>query len=100
MYKGQRYAFWVTVIRGLFTQNLLGRSVAKRIGPVMTLHAVNAEVFSDVFGDIGLLNSKPVKTELKLDAEPYVIATPHSLPFPLLPKAKAELKRMLALGVI
>lgn len=56
--------------------------------------------FSDIFGDIGLMNCDPVKIELKADAEPYVTATPHHVPFPLLPKVETELKRMLALGII
>lgn len=41
-YKGQKSPFWVTVISGLFAQNLLGRSVAKRLGILMMkLDAVN-----------------------------------------------------------
>lgn len=49
----------------------------------------------------GLLNCDPaVKIELKPDAEPHVTATPRRVPFPLLPKVEAELKRMLALGII
>lgn len=42
----------------------------------------------------------PVKIELKPNAEPYTLATPHCIPFPLLPKFEAELRRMLSLGII
>lgn len=57
-------------------------------------------MLSDVFGDIGLLKCDPVKIELKTDCEPYSLTTPRCIPFPLLPKVEAELRRMLALGII
>ncbi len=53
LYKGQKYALWVAIISGLFAQNLLGRSVAKRMGLVKRLDPVNMEVFRDIFGNIG-----------------------------------------------
>ena len=99
-YKGQKYAYWVTVIKGPFAQNLLGGGVVKRMGLVKRVNAVNTEVFSDIFGEMGLLKCDLVRIELKPDAEPYVTATSRRVPFPLLPKVEAELKRMLALGVI
>lgn len=66
----------LTVMKGPFTQNLLGRCVAKRMGLVMRIDAVNTEVFSNIYGDVGILNCEPVKTELKPDAEPFGMATP------------------------
>lgn len=53
-----------------------------------------------VFGDIGLLNCKPVKIELRDDAQPYSITTPRRVPFPLLTKVEQELARMQSLGII
>ena len=41
-----------------------------------------------------------MKIELKPDAEPYTLTMPRCIPFPLLPKVEAELRRMLYLGII
>lgn len=90
----------MTVIKGQFAQNLLGGGVAKRMGLVKRLNAVSTGGINDIFGEIGLLKCDPVKIELKPDAEPYATTTPRRVPFPLLPKVEAELKRMLALGII
>lgn len=99
-YKGHRYKYWVTVIKGPYSHNLLGRSVSKRMGLVMRVNAITTDLLNDVFGDIGLFKCEPVKIELKPDAEPYSLATPRRIPFPLLPKVEAELRRMLSLGII
>ena len=90
----------MTVIRGPYSHNLLGRSVAKRMGLVMRVNAVASDLLEGVFGDIGLFKCDPVKIELKPDAEPYTLTTPRRIPFPLLPKVEAELRRMLSLGII
>lgn len=97
-YKGQRYKFWITVITGPFAHNLLGGSVAKRMGLVKRVDGIQTGLLEDVFGDIGLLKCDPVKIELKANTEPYSLTTPRRVPFPLLPKVEAELKRMLELG--
>ncbi|XP_063042998.1 uncharacterized protein K02A2.6-like [Engraulis encrasicolus] len=99
LHKGQKYAFWITVIKGQFAQNLLGGGVAKSMGLVKRLNAVSTES-DDLFGEIGLLQCDPVKIVLKADAEPYVTTTPRRVPFPLLPKVEKELGRMLELGII
>ncbi|KAK0133586.1 hypothetical protein N1851_030913 [Merluccius polli] len=99
-YKGKKYRFWVTVIKGPYSHNLLGRSVATKMGLVMRVDGMDTVMLSDVFGDIGLLKCDPVKIELKTDCEPYSLTTPRRIPFPLLPKVEAELRRMLALGII
>lgn len=41
LHKGQKYAFWITEIKGQFAQNLLGGGVAKRMGLVKRLNAVS-----------------------------------------------------------
>lgn len=71
-----KYAFWVTVIKGQFAQNLLGGGVAKRMGLVKRLNAVSTGGINNIFGEIGLLECDPVKIELKPDAEPYATTTP------------------------
>ena len=99
-YKGKKYRFWVTVIEGPYSHNLLGRSVATSMGLVMRVNGMDTVMLSDVFRDIGLLKCDPVKIELKADCESYSLTTPHRIPFPLLPKVEAELRRMLTLGII
>lgn len=96
VFKGQKYQYWITVIKGPYSHNLLGGSVAKRMGLVRRIDGIDTDMLSDVFGDIGLLKCDPVKIELKADAEPYTLTSPCRIPFPLLSKVEAELKRMLA----
>lgn len=99
-YKGQKYKFWITVITGLYAHNLLGGSVAKRMGLVKRVDSLNTGLLEDVFGDIGLLKCDPVKIDLKANAEPYSLTSPRRVPFPLLPKVESELNRMLKMGII
>ncbi len=100
MYKGQKYQYWITVIKGQYASTLLGKSVAKRMGLVARVNEINSSLTNDVFGEIGLLNCEPVKIELTNDAVPYSVNTPRRVLFPLLPKVEKELKRMLSLGII
>ena len=60
-YKGKKYRFWVTVIKGPYSHNLLGRSVATSMKLVMRADGMDTVMLSDVFGDIGLLKCDPVK---------------------------------------
>ena len=94
MHKGQKYAIWITVIEGQFTQNLLGGRVEKTMGLVKWLNAVSTEA-DDLFGEIGLLQCDAVKIKLKPGAEPYATTMPRRGPFPLQPKVEKELGPML-----
>lgn len=100
VYKGHKYQYWITVIEGHYASNLLGKTVAKRMGLVARVNEINSDLTKDVFGEIGLLNCEPVKIELTNDAEPYSVNTPRRVPFPLLPKVEREIKCMLNLGII
>ncbi|KAL7827619.1 hypothetical protein SRHO_G00333370 [Serrasalmus rhombeus] len=72
--KGQKYSFWIFVVSGACTNNLLSRAVACKMGLV--------------------------KIELREDAQPYSVTTPRRVPFPLLTKVEQELARMQSLGII
>uniref|UniRef100_A0A669BGT0 Gypsy retrotransposon integrase-like protein 1 n=1 Tax=Oreochromis niloticus TaxID=8128 RepID=A0A669BGT0_ORENI len=100
VYKGQKYQYSITVIKGQYASNLLGKTVAKRMGLVARVNKISSDLTEDVFGEIGLLNCEPVKIELTEDAVPYSVTTPRRVPFPLLPKVEREIKRMLKLGII
>lgn len=54
----------------------------------------------ELFGEIGCLNCKPIKIELKPDAQPYSLATPRRVPFPLMQKVDEELQRMQSMQII
>lgn len=98
VYKGVNYTFWIYVMEGPFTTNLLGRRTAIKMGLVHRVERLESN--EDVFGDIGLLNCDPVKIVLRPDAQPYSITTPRRIPFPILPQVEEELKLMQSLGII
>ena len=58
------------------------------------------ETTANVFGDIGLMNCEPIRTELTYNAKPYCVNSTRKIPFPLLPKMKEQLERMLQEGII
>ncbi|XP_063072782.1 uncharacterized protein K02A2.6-like [Engraulis encrasicolus] len=95
--KGQKYSFWIFVVSGACTNNLLSRAVACKMGLVLRVDELECD---SVFGDIGRLNCKPVKIELREDAQPYSVTTPRRVPFPLFTKVEQELARMQSLGII
>ncbi len=96
MHKGTTYTFRIYVIGGAQTNDLLSRSAASKMNLIQRVEEVNR----GVFGDIGLLDCEPVTIKLKDSAEPYSVATPRRVPFPMLPKVEAEIERMLEEDII
>ena len=78
--------------------NLLGRAAACEMGFVARIDEVNKEPFGDL--DEHPVKCKPVRIEIKDNAEPYSLKVPRRIPIPLLEKVKAELERMKASNVI
>lgn len=72
------HQFWNYVVDGQYTNNLLRRSTAH----AMRLVAREDHIHAEVFEEIGCLNCKLIKTELKPGAQPYSLATPCRVPFP------------------
>lgn len=95
-YRGQQYRFNIHVIKTANGSDLLGRNVAVAMGLVKRVD----EVQSTFGADLGLLKIQPVKICLREDAVPYSVNTARRVSAPLLPKVKAELKRMVKCGVI
>ena len=61
--------------------NLLSRSVASNIGFILKV-----DEFEDTFGDIGCLNTDPVRIVLRDGAEPYALRVARRVPIPLHPR--------------
>lgn len=70
------------------------------MGLVKRVNGINTELLEEVFGNIGLVKCDPVKIELKANPNHYSKTTPRRVPLSLSPKAEAELKHMLAIGII
>lgn len=62
-FKGQKYQFWVTVLRGPCAHKMLGGSVARRMGLVERINNIDTDLLGDVFGEILLLKCDPVKIQ-------------------------------------
>ena len=88
---GTDYSFRVFVLKGN-GNNLLGRSVVDQMGLV--------KFVNDVFGDLGVMDTSPVKIHLKDNAIPYSLNTPRRIPIPLTDKVRAEIDRMVKLDVV
>lgn len=95
----QVYLVNVYVVEG-GTSNLLSRIASTAMGYVSLTLNETTTVSEMPYGEIGLMNCKPVKIKLKADAEPYSINTARRVPLPLLGKIKEELQRMEQHGVI
>ena len=96
VFKDQKYSFRIFVV-DTDCNNLLSRSVATTMGLVKLVNSVSD---SQVFGDLGIMKTDPVKIRLKNGAVPYSINTPRRIAIPLLDKVKAEILRMEKLDVI
>ena len=91
---------WIYVVRGL-KQPLLGRPAIESLRVIKLVQPVSQEPvsaeFQDLFRGLGKLQDN-YHIKLKPDAQPYALSTPRRVAAPLLPKVKAELQRMEALG--
>lgn len=88
-YKEKGYTFLVYVIRGQSVNNFPSRVIASSMGQVKRIE----EVYN-AFGEHGTLKTKPVKIQLKENAQPYMVHTASRVPLLLIQKVKDELQHM------
>ena len=58
------------------------------------------QILQELFGPPGLVKIAPVSINLHSDAAPYCVTTARRVPFPLIDKVKAELRKMEKAGII
>ena len=86
-------------------QNLLGLPAIKALNILSSLQEVTTSqeditpAYPKVFNGLGTLQGD-FHIHLKQDATPFALHTPCNVPLPMRPKVKAELERMVSLGVI
>ena len=82
---------------------LLRRSACTKLGQIARIDSISSPNFKQEFPNLfrGLGNlQKEYSTKLKEDATPFCLYTPRKVAYPLLPKVKQEIDRMLDQGVI
>ena len=94
-YGGKKVREKIYVIKAQAT-NLLSKNACEKLE---LLQCAVASVDHPVFKGLGT-TAVPYKIQLEEDAQPHAIYVPRPVPLPLLEKTRAELNRMLSLGVI
>ena len=83
--------------------SLLSKGAYERL-KLLTFHVDSVSEYrakySEMFEGLGELRDYPYTIKLKDDASPVALTVPRRVPYPLLPKVKAELDRMVEQGVI
>ena len=105
-YKERSTQETIIVVNGL-QMPLLGRPAISQLQLIQRLDALSEQSkdpwpiqeFPQLFTGLGKLEGE-YSIKLKTGATPYSLSTPRHVAIPLLPKVKAELKRMQDLGVI
>ena len=84
-------------------RSLLSKGACERL-KLLTFHVDSVSEYrakySDMFEGLGELRDYPYTIKLKDDASPVALTVPRRVPYPLLPKVKTELDRMVEQGVI
>ena len=93
-YRGRPYAVKTIVVEGT-NSNLLSRGVESKMSLVQRIDEVEI-----VFGTTGVMETEPVRTHLKDDAQPYAVMTVRRVPFPIQQKVEEELNRLEKHGVV
>ena len=83
--------------------SLLSKGACERL-KLLTFHVDSVSEYrakySEMFEGLGELRDYPYTIKLRDDASPVALTVPRRVPYPLLPKVKAELDRMVEQGVI
>ena len=90
------------MVKGL-ARALLGLPAIQSLNVASLVEPIKSDTiekkFPKLFTGLGRLKDS-YKIKVKSDAKPYALTTPRRVALPLLPKVKAELQRMVDLGVI